>query len=156
MDKNPLGTIENARTEAQRNAMEQSVGTGRCPFCDPLPLENKIIRQGKHWRFWENPFPYPHHAFHFVYATMTHIADPGKLAPEAVLELHELQMFTIDHYRLPGGGLVMRFGDPEYNAGTIRHLHAHLQVPNKNGFAIATFYRDFWLGDFFRRQKDRQ
>ena len=33
----------------------------------------------------------------------------------------------------------MRFGDPAYNAGTLRHLHVHIQVPDGQGPAFTMF-----------------
>jgi hypothetical protein len=36
----------------------------------------------------------------------------------------------------------MRFGNPDFNASTIRHLHAHIQEPDLTGPAKATLAKD--------------
>ncbi len=152
MGKNPLGTIENSRTPEQEASMRASIGTGRCPFCDPVPPNHKIVYQTEHWRIWPNPFPYPNHKFHFVLAPKAHLTRWQDLTVGAVLEQHEVKMWALRNFDLPGGGFVSRFGDNEYNAGTLTHLHEHIQVPDKTGFVIATLYKDQALLDFFKSQ----
>jgi len=34
--------------------------------------------------------------------------------------------------KIPGGAMTMRFGDTKLSAGTIRHLHAHFLVPDRD------------------------
>ncbi len=137
--KIPLGTIQHSRTDAQREHMERTVGEGTCPFCVLDPDLNQVIAERKHWRMWPNPFPYKHHAHHLVLAAKKHIVHPQELPREAWMELGDHLLWATTQFDIPGGGLVMRFGDLAYNAGTLQHLHAHIQVPDLTGPAKATF-----------------
>lgn len=138
----PLGAVRNARTDEQREHMHNTVGRGVCPFCVLDPKLNHLIRESRYWRMWPNPFPYKHHAHHFVLATKSHLIHPQALPREAWMELGDHLLWAIGEYDLPGGGFVMRFGDLAYNAGTLQHLHAHIQVPDLTGRAAATFAKE--------------
>lgn len=145
-----LGTIGNSRTDAQRDLMERTVGQGVCPLCE---LDREVNHpfweeDYQYWRVWASPYPYPYHGFHFVIALRRHEIIYENLMPEEVLEKFEIERRLIREFNLPGGGLVTRFGDPEYNAGTLTHIHAHVQVPDQKGFVIAVFYKDSRLTEF--------
>lgn len=131
-----LGAIDNVRTEAQRKNMLDTIGKGLCPFCDGQgfnPAINKVIWQGKHWRLWHNPFPYDNTQTHLVFATHKHITDISELTPEIWKEWSEINQDIIKNMNIPGGGIVMRFGDLAYNGGSLQHLHSHIIVPNLKG-----------------------
>ncbi len=134
-----LGTLGNCRTLEQYREMKRFLEEGKCPFCEPCSMANKPLRVGKHWVIKHNDFPYPAHAHHLVLFTREHITDIALLSPSAWAEWGEFNIWAIREYRLPGGGLVMRFGDPAYNAGTIIHPHSHIQVPDLTDDARATF-----------------
>lgn len=129
----------NARTPEQYQKMVETAARGECVLCVG---EHNIIREGKYWRFKETDPPYKHHMHHFLIMTREHITDINMLTPEMSQELFEIIQWAIKEYNLPGGGIVMRFGDPDYNAGTVRHLHVHIQVPDLTGLAKATFAKD--------------
>ncbi len=133
--------------------MEQTVGRGMCPFCPPDPEKNKEILRGAHWVGWPNPFPYQNHQHHFVLATRQHIDYLADLTADMWVELlqHIKQLERV--YDLDGGSIVMRFGSEPYNAGTIRHLHVHLQVPNEQGPAFAVFGKIKPTGDVIAQIK---
>ncbi|MDO8510167.1 MAG: hypothetical protein Q7S15_00890 [bacterium] len=139
---NDLGTIENSRTPDQYRHMLATIGKGICPFCSLVLCKGEVLREGLFWRIWHNPFPYEHHAYHFVVAHKEHKTDILDLTAGEWAELGEFNQWAIRKFKLPGGGLVMRFGDPAFNAGTIRHLHAHIQNPDLRGPAKATFAKD--------------
>ena len=146
-----LGNIENSRTTSQVARMQTTAAKGKCPLCNGnnFRKHNKVIWRGKYWRAWFNPFPYSGHSSHIVLATIAHITNFAELSPQAGLEWFMANQFLIKKYNLPGGGIVMRFGDNEYNAGTLFHCHSHIQVPDLTTFAIAVFYKDRDLGRFF-------
>jgi len=52
------------------------------------------------------------------------------LSPAAGQELFELIAEIEQSYAIKGGGLAMRFGDTDYSAGTISHLHVQLIEPD--------------------------
>lgn len=149
------GDISRTRTQAQEAAYQQTIGKNVCPFCGPtehMPREirKRMLLTGKWWRAWDNPFPYPGHERHIILAPIEHWTEPSDLPAGAIQEWMEFNTRLIREFKLPGGGLVMRFGSNEYKGGSITHLHSHIQVPNRQGFAIATFYADDALQAFFK------
>ena len=148
------GDVERTRSLAQRLAYEGTIGEGKCPFCGPtddMPPEirERMIHVGVYWRAWHNPFPYSGHADHLILAPIEHWTQPSEVNDAAAVEWMRLNNRLIDMLGLPGGGLVMRFGTHEYKGGSITHLHSHIQVPDRQTFAIATFYADERLKTFF-------
>jgi diadenosine tetraphosphate (Ap4A) HIT family hydrolase len=142
-DATIFGTIGHARTPEQRAAMEATVGRNVCPFCLPEFKERVAIDEGQFWRVVNNDFPYPHHQRHLLFVLKRHLeGNLNEIPPAAGLELWVLFSRVVNALKIPGGGLVIRFGDPKFNAGTIRHIHAHLQVPDLTGPAKATFAKD--------------
>lgn len=155
MNSKPTGDLDRTRTPEQRAAYEKTVGQGACPFCGkleemPQEIRERMLFEGKYWRAWHNPFPYSGHASHLVLAPFEHWTQPSEVTPEAAQEWMELNAHLIKALDLPGGGLVMRFGDHVYKGGSITHLHSHIQVPDRLTFAIAVFYSDEALGAFFK------
>lgn len=147
------GDLDRTRTALQRAAYEQTIGKGVCPFCGTLPDEilEGMIYEGVHWRVWHNPFPYSGHSSHIMIVPREHWTQPDEQTPEAVLEWYTLVNRTIAHFNLPGGGLVLRFGSHEYKGGSITHLHWHIQVPDRETYAIAVFFADEPLKQFFKQ-----
>ena len=138
-DTKKLGSMENVITPAYRAHMEKTIVQGICPLCSPDPSVNVVLRRTGHWQVWKNPFAYEHHDHHFIIASIHHIDDITKLTHEMWASLGVLIDWVVREYKLPGGGLVMRFGEPEKSASTLRHLHMHIQVPDGTGPAFAVF-----------------
>jgi len=136
-----IGTIGRSRTKEQFKTMQKTAGKGQCPFCDFKALKTKAIKEGTYWIVKPNDFPYKHHRNHIIIIFKAHSKDNDIMAisPEAWAELGELAQWVIAKFMMKGGGLVIRFGLSEYNASTIRHLHAHIQEPDLTGPAKATF-----------------
>jgi len=57
--------------------------------------------------------------------------------------LGELLNWTVCKFDIQGGGFAMRFGHSDFNASTIRHLHAHIQVPSKDTIQQLDLLRRF-------------
>lgn len=145
MKTNRLGTVANSRTEEQRGHMEQTVGRGVCPFCELDEKINRVIRKGRSWRVWENPFPYQGHKYHIIIA---HKGVPAKgkshigifdLNIDEWTELFVLLRWATRHFQIRGGAIVARFGKEKFNAGTLTHLHVHIQVPKPGQTSLAVF-----------------
>lgn len=150
-----LGTSARARTKEQFDAMQATVGKGICPFCPPYNWKYPAIKEGKYWILKPNDFPYKHTSHHLVLLLKEH-GNENDVAPvnaEAWAEFGEMVQWAIKEYNLPGGGIVIRFGHPDYNASTIRHLHAHIQVGDLTGNVKATFVKDRSPEEEARRQK---
>ncbi len=157
-DSDTLGNISNSRSAAQATHMQATVGQGKCPFCDENgfdPKINTVIWSGKHWRAWFNPFPYTGTVSHVIIASLEHLTNIKDLSAEAWTEWGNLNQHLILEYNLPGGGIVMRFGDNKLNGGTIHHIHSHIQVPSTEGFSIAVFFKDEPLKAFLAETQVR-
>lgn len=131
--KNQLVDIDNIREEDQYHMMAEIVAAGHCPFC----LENlkkyhqqPIIKETKHWLLTPNQWPYDHTQHHLLIILKTHKEMLSDLTAEEGAELVEILGYAQEHCSAPGGGFAMRFGDTNYSAGTIRHLHAQFIVPD--------------------------
>jgi ATP adenylyltransferase len=125
--------LDNARLDEQRQVMEQIVAAGHCPFC----LENfrqyhklPILKEGKYWLLTQNQWPYVHTKHHFLLILKEHQEELAELDPAAGQELIELSQWAVKEYQLPGGALALRFGDTNYSAGTVKHLHGQLIQPD--------------------------
>jgi ATP adenylyltransferase len=134
--------LENARVDDQRQVMEQILRDKKCPFCsDSLARYHKkpILKEGIFWRLTENQWPYENTKVHLLAIYKTHAEELTDISYEAGAELLELFQWVSVNYKVPGGAMVMRFGDMRYSAGSVNHVHAHFLQPdleNKNYQAL--------------------
>jgi len=128
-------TLTRARKYKQYLSMIEDYKAGKCVFCDPLGEKNVVLVELDGWRMWENPFPEDNTALHLVLASVRHISTEELPSRHDFMSVGGLFEWAEVRYgdRLRGGGMLMRFGSPEYNAGTILHLHAHIMVPDLKG-----------------------
>lgn len=126
MPKEDFVVLQNARTEAQRRVME---GITECPFCPGnLPEGNRIIRRFNHWFLMHNMWPYKNTRFHILAVLIRHTENLDLQLYEWT-ELFQVLKWAQLEFKVDGGGIGIRFGDPTTNRATVRHLHAHLIVP---------------------------
>lgn len=153
-----LGTMARARTQEQYLAMKKSEEEKKCPFCPPYEWKYPAIKEGQYWILKPNDFPYNHTSHHLVLLLKKHgnENDVAPVSAEAWIEFGEMIQWAIDHFKMPGGGIVLRFGNPDYNASTVRHLHWHIQVPDLTGNVKATFAKDRSAEEQKRRDKRLQ
>lgn len=133
--KNQHVDVDNARLEDQKQVMRDILAADHCPFCEEnLKTYHKapILKEGKYWTLTENQWPYDHTKHHFLLIYKQHVTNLSGADAEAGRELFELIQWLEQTYDIPGGGLAMRFGDTDYSAGTVAHLHAQLLVPQIN------------------------
>lgn len=130
-----LVDIDNTRNDEQRGVMEQIIAAGHCPFC----LENlrqyhrqPILKETKHWILTPNQWPYDFTQLHLMAILKTHREELYQLTAEMGAELFELLGWAQREYDVPGGGFAMRFGDTNYSAGTVKHIHVQFIVPDIN------------------------
>ena len=131
--KNQFIDIENARVEEQVKVMIGIMANAECPFC----LENlrkyhrePILKDGRYWVLTKNQWPYQNTRVHLLAIYKQHIEKLAELDPQAGVELIELMAWAEKEFEAPGGGWAMRFGDSDYSAGTVAHLHAQFLVPD--------------------------
>lgn len=136
-----LGAIEHSRTPAQVEHMRNTVGKGICPFCEINSELNKLVWEGTYWNMWYNPFPYMRRQLHLILATKLHVISLKEADKGTWVELAEAIMWAESKFDIAGGAFVMRFGDLARNVGTLRHLHAHIDVPDCSGPAFTIFHK---------------
>lgn len=130
--KNQHVDVDNAREDDQRQVMKNIMEAGHCPFCkENLQKYHKqeIIKEGRFWLVTTNQWPYRHTKHHLLLIYREHVTDLAGLHPEAGKELFELAQWLEKKYQVKGGGLAMRFGDTDYSAGTVAHIHVQFLVP---------------------------
>jgi diadenosine tetraphosphate (Ap4A) HIT family hydrolase len=150
-----LVAVNNSRSAEQSKQMRQAAETGKCPFCHINWTRNKLIKEGEFWYLMYNLYPYPGQKQHLVLVLKRHFTSFEGLAPEERLEWFSLNEHAMREFNIPGGALVMRFGDLDYSAGTIAHLHSHIQVPDlaSDAFVIAVFKKNKALETFLAPKK---
>lgn len=122
--------LDNARTQEQRLVMDEILQKGECPFCrGNLPNRNEVIKKGNYWFLIPNLWPYDNTRIHLLAIHEQHAESLGDVPSEEWWDLFQLLRWAENEYKIRGGCIGIRFGDPSLNAGTIRHLHAHLIVP---------------------------
>ena len=132
-NKNGFVDLDNARTKQQKQVMKDIAGAKHCPFCrENLVKYHKqpILKEGKFWIVTTNQWPYEHTKHHFLLIYKSHAVSLSELSPLAGQELFELLAEIEQAYQIKGGGLAMRFGDTDYSAGTVNHLHVQLIDPD--------------------------
>jgi len=125
--------ISNARVDEQRQVMEQIIAEGHCPFCPEnftLYHQRSIIKDGQYWFVTENQWPYDHVKMQLLAIHKTHIETLQEITPEAGAELFQLLGEVAQGHNILGGGVAMRFGDTNYSAGTVKHIHAQFIIPD--------------------------
>ena len=121
--------LSNARTQFQREVMEQIKRDKVCPFCTENFLRyhtKPIIKEGKYWILTENFQPYAGSKHHLLAVSKKHTTRFDELTPAAQAELFALFAEEARKRNIKGGTILMRFGDTDYTGGTVEHLHAQL------------------------------
>lgn len=121
--------LANARKPEQWANMERIELDGVCPFC-PVYLSvyhtPPVIAGNDHWVATENQWPYDNTRHHYLLITTKHCEKLGDISGNAWSALGALVTSLEQELAITGGALVLRFGDPATNRGTVRHLHFHL------------------------------
>jgi diadenosine tetraphosphate (Ap4A) HIT family hydrolase len=106
---------------------------GVCPFCPEnfsKYHKNPILKEGTHWSLTNNMYPYEGAKQHILILHKAHIENITDISPEAWTEFKMLLDTFIKETGLPGGTVIMRFGDTRYTGASVRHLHANLISPD--------------------------
>lgn len=131
--KSTFVDFDNARYVDQVAVMERSENDGVCPFCmEQIAKYHKepIEWEGKNWIVTKNAWPYAHTKTHLLVILKQHHEDVTQLTAEEVVELFQALNWAIKTYQIPGGALAFRFGDTNYSAASVNHLHAHVIQPD--------------------------
>lgn len=104
-----------------------------CPFC-PEGLakyaRNPVIKDGKYWALSNNAYPYENSKYHLLLIHKKHIESLAEVSTEAWIELKMLIDEFTKEKNIPGGSLLIRFGDTRYTGASVKHLHANFVSPD--------------------------
>lgn len=123
--------IGHARVDRQAKQMEEIASLGVCPFCRENFEDHHaapILWESKYWLVTHNDYPYEGADIHLLVVSQTHIETVSEISFRAAMDLARVFRWISNHFKIPGGSFLMRFGDMEYTGGTVAHLHAHLVV----------------------------
>lgn len=132
-NKNSFINLNNAREDKQIEVMQKIAQEDHCPFCiENLRLyhQQPILKEGKYWLVTKNQWPYNHTKYHLLLIYKDHAVKLSELNDQAGTELFQLIKELEKEFAFEGGGLAMRFGDTDFSAGTVNHLHVQLIVPD--------------------------
>jgi diadenosine tetraphosphate (Ap4A) HIT family hydrolase len=132
-NKNNFINLNNARQDEQIAVMQEIAKEGHCPFCEENLRryhQQPILKEGRFWLATLNQWPYPHTKQHFLLIYRQHATCLAELDPAAGEELFTFARELEKEYQIAGGGLAMRFGDTDFSAGTVNHLHVQLIAPD--------------------------
>jgi len=125
--------LEHARHDDQLSIMKKIQKEGFCPFCSENADKAElmpVMKDGKYWHIRENRWPYKNTRVHLLLIHRHHTEELSDLEPAAWQELGELLKWLEKKYQVRGGALGMRFGDPQVNGGSVKHIHAQFIVGN--------------------------
>lgn len=133
--KSEFVDLENAgRYQSQKEVYRKVLENNESPFL----LENlrkyhqePILREGKYWYITANQWPYKGTKHHFLIIAQNYWTKLEEITPEAGAELIEMASWLRGKYKIRGGALCLRFGDPNYSAGSVTHLHAQFIEPDR-------------------------
>lgn len=125
--------LDNARMDEQREVMKKILEDGDCPFC--LVNINKyhheeVLKSGDFWFLTYNKWPYEHTKVHLLAIYKDHAENLSELDPNSGNELLEMMQWAQKEFNVSGGGWAMRFGDTNYSAGTVQHIHVQFIQPD--------------------------
>lgn len=123
-----------ARTDEQKEVMEQIKKDGVCPFCwdhfetyHPKPLEEKT----DWWIVTENISPYEGAVLHLLFVYKKHVITPSKIDPRGWADLQTVISTALKRHNKEFGSFFMRFGEMSATGSSVAHLHAHVLVGKK-------------------------
>jgi len=134
-----------AKSGEYREVLEEIADGKQCPFC-PGQLhwhKEPILKEENGWLITKNSWPYQNAAHHFLLIGRTHHDRFDELTAADWETIRTLINWAIAEFKLPGGGIAMRFGQTSHTGATVVHFHIHLIVPKldpETGRAIPTSF----------------
>jgi diadenosine tetraphosphate (Ap4A) HIT family hydrolase len=138
-----MKTLANTRNYTYYCATVANFLKGLCPFCVIDPEVNVVIYENETCRAFEVPkaFRAKHIRQHILITPKRHILHFNEMFGEEKQDMWDV-LEQPQIAGLEGGGLVMRFGKVELNAGSVRHLHLNVIVPDETGQYKVTLAKD--------------
>ena len=113
------------------STLKEIAQEGVCPFC-PKTMRwhtKPILKRYRGWLITENLNVYPNAQYHFLVIGESHKEHLGALTLRDWSAITYLFSWAIKRFKIKGGAIAMRFGEPAYTGATVHHLHAHLIMP---------------------------
>lgn len=132
-NKNNFINVNNSREVDQIEVMKKIADEAHCPFCEEnlrLYHKNPILKEGEYWIATKNQWPYKHTKHHLLLIYKKHAIKLAELDSAAGTELFSMIKELEKEFEFEGGGFAMRFGDTDFSAGTVNHLHVQLVIPD--------------------------
>lgn len=130
-----LYKLEAARSEAQRQHMQNLQEQGICVFClehFEEHHETPIEWSGEFWFVTKNAYPYEGTEAHYLIIPKKHITSFEELPDEAGAELWKIKRMLKKQLAPLATATVERSCDMRYNGGSIAHLHTHFVALPEN------------------------
>lgn len=114
-----------------------------CPLC-PKTMKwhtKPILKKYKGWLITENFNPYENSMYHLLVIGDQHKEKIKELTLNDWEAITRLINWAVAKFKIKGGGMTMRFGNPLFTGATVQHLHAHLIAPKIiNGKAKPVYF----------------
>ncbi len=103
---------------------------GKCPFCQIDTTVNKVLFENRSWLVWKNDVaPRSGQKFQLIVPSKRHITAVHEMDYEELVDLKQILDWIQKEFNIPGGVIVIRSGDAQFNAKSVDHLHINYQVP---------------------------
>ena len=133
LQKSDIGSLLNTGTYSYYRLLRGYNTTGVCPFCQVDPTVNDILFKNEYWMIWDNPVGKKEPALerHLVIPFRgSHATDLQVFKTAGVSDAYfQIILWAQENLGVEAGAIIMRFGDPRKNAGSIRHLHGNIKIP---------------------------
>ncbi len=142
MNKKTFVDPNNARSPEYRKKLEEISEKGVDPFSKEYLQsfdKKEILYETKHWFVFENQHPYPGTKRHFVIVCQQYKETLDEISIAEMSDLISVSTHICDMYKIPGGGLIMRFGDTRKSGASVKRLHAQIIEPQERQTVAAWF-----------------
>jgi diadenosine tetraphosphate (Ap4A) HIT family hydrolase len=146
---NKFVDLKNSRGGTQDEVMKLIIKRGEDPFSvENLKKYHKepILFETDHWLITKSQWPYKNTEKHILLISKRYIEKPTQLSNEEKLDLFECLRLSEEKLGVVGGGFCMRFGDTSLSGATVKHLHAHIIVPDLNSTSYDKERVQFFVG----------
>lgn len=121
----------NAREQEQLDIMLEMEDQDKDPMA-PEYIDQEILFMTDFWHVSRNRFPYKGAADQFLIVAKDGVYDMNDISPEMWLDLQKIWQKIVHDYKLDGGGICMRFGDPAKSGASLTRVHCHIIMPEKD------------------------
>ena len=120
----------NARKQEQLDIMIDKEKNNLDPL-DPDVIDQDILYKTNYWYISENRFPYDGVEHQFLIIALDPIYDINDMSEEMWMDLFNIRLDLAKKYKIPGGAICFRFGNPAFSGASLKRLHAHIIVPKE-------------------------